>query len=162
MRGRKPTRDWAAVLKDAKKRGLSQAAVSAAQGVSNTAVCKLCKRHGIVLPREPSHRARADWPAVLLAAKANGLCQADVARAQGVSCVSVHKHCKKLGIDLPHGNTGQRAACDWLAELHDAQASGATASDLAHRLGVTRQAVNRQEHLLGVRLSPERNAERAA
>jgi len=103
MAGR-PSRDWNAILADAKKRGISQAQVSREQNVSNNAVSRRCKERGVTLPREPSHLARADWAAVLRAAKANGLSQSDVGREQGVSNVAVHKHCKKLGIELPHGN----------------------------------------------------------
>jgi hypothetical protein len=109
MAGRPSSRDWYAILLDAKKRGISQAAVSAEQGVSNTVVSRNCRDFEIVLPREPSHLARADWPRVLRAARAAGMSQSDVARAQGVSNVCVHKHCKKLGIELPHGNNRPHA-----------------------------------------------------
>jgi hypothetical protein len=107
---RKLGRDWAAILADAKKRGVSQAVVSREQNVSNNAVSRRCKERGVTLPREPSVLARADWPVVLRAARANGMSQSDVGRAQGVSNVAVHKHCKRLGIDLPHGNSFGRGA----------------------------------------------------
>lgn len=94
------TRDWRAILLDAKERGLCRAQVAREQGVTAPTITGWCAHYEIDLPKGTARRAVADWPVVLADAEKRKLSLKEVAAAYNVSRPCVHKHTKRLGFVL--------------------------------------------------------------
>jgi len=178
-----PLFDWAAILTEARDKGLNTNQVAIHLSVTAASVRLAQERTGIQLLRGKARyrnkqasplppldgekiggRAKLpdienDWSAVLAEAKKDGASAAVVAADLNVSRTHVQKNEMRTGIQLPRRHKGGRKPLfDWELVLADAARDDLNAYQLSEKLGVSSGAVRKAEMRTGITLPKGRTS----
>lgn len=143
---------WRSILNEAVRRRWPVSEVVRRTGASMATVRKYCRLHAVTLPPGDPAPRRIDWAAEFEHARIHGETVARLAARLRVTISAVDKAKVRFGIHLARSKGGGPVCPDWPAALRAALTAKETQSDLARRLGVPRQTVNRAAARYGIRL----------
>ena len=149
---------WRSILNEAVRRGWPVSEVVRRTGASIATVRKYCRLHVVALPPGDPAPRRIDWAAEFEHARAHGETIAQLAARIKVTSSAIDKAKVRFGVQLSRGKGGGPVCPDWRMALESARSAKETQSDVARRLGVPRQTVNRAAARLGIALRDGRKA----